>query len=126
MKKILIIEDDEFVRDLYKRYLEKAGYEVAIAADGETGLAMAKKEKYDLILLDIMLPKKTGLDVLKELRESPDIGRNNPVFLLTNLGQEAIIAEAFKIGCQAFLLKAKLLPQDVVREVEKFLNKSQT
>ena len=126
MKKILIIEDDEFVRDLYKRYLEKAGYKVAIAADGETGLAMAKKEKYDLILLDIMLPKKTGLDVLKELRESPDIGRNNPVFLLTNLGQEAIIAEAFKIGCQAFLLKAKLLPQDVVREVEKFLNKSQT
>lgn len=125
MSKILIIEDDEFVRDLYKRCLEKANFEVITAADGQTGLELAEKEKYDLILLDIMLPKKTGIDVLRELRNSNTPGANNPVFLLTNLGQEAIISEAFKLGCQAFLLKAKLLPKDVVTEVQKFVNQNQ-
>lgn len=124
MSKILIIEDDEFVRDLYKRYLEKAGFEVLYAVDGEVGLNEAKKQKLDLILLDIMLPKKTGIEVLKGLRSSTEIGKDNPVFLLTNLGQEAIINEAFQIGCQAFLLKAKMLPQDVVHEVQKFLNQT--
>lgn len=122
MRKILLVEDDLFVRDLYIRYLEKANYQVTSAIDGEEGVEKAKAADFDMILLDIMLPKKTGIEVLKELRDQNHPAKDIPVFLLTNLGQEKIIDEAFKMGCQGYLLKAKLLPAEVVSAVSKFLD----
>ncbi|OGC50359.1 hypothetical protein A2716_04090 [candidate division WWE3 bacterium RIFCSPHIGHO2_01_FULL_40_23] len=123
-KKILIIEDEIFIRELYQKVLEGAGYEVVGVQDGIEGLDIVKKQKFDLILLDIMLPKMTGIDVLKEIRKDEDEKlKNIPIYLLTNLGQESIIKEAFKIGADGYLLKAKYLPNQIVTEVDAFFKK---
>lgn len=118
--KILMIEDDVFIADLYKRELEKNGYLVVCCRDGENGLSTAISDKFDLILLDIMLPKKTGLEVLRELRASKSGQSKTPVFILTNLGQESVIREAFEIGADGYILKARLLPRQIVHEIQDF------
>ena len=122
-RKILLIEDDNFVCDLYVKVLEKAGYKVVVALDGEKALEFAKNEQYDLILLDIMLPKLTGLEVLKALREEGSKARQTPVHLLTNLGEENIANEAFKMGANGYFLKAKYLPHQLVTEIDKIFEK---
>ncbi|MBI4091391.1 response regulator [candidate division WWE3 bacterium] len=121
MKKILLIEDEIFIRELYEKVLQGAGYEVVGVPDGQEGLNKARAEKYDLILLDIMLPKMTGIDVLKEIKKDPSEElKNTPIYLLTNLGQESIIKEAFKMGANGYLLKAKYLPNQIVNELDAF------
>lgn len=122
-KKILLIEDDAYVRDLYKTVLEKEGYKIDIAEDGEEALEMVSPETgntYDLILLDIMLPKLTGIEVLKELKAEGSNTKSIPVYLLTNLGEEGVINEAYKIGANGYLLKAKYLPKQILEEINKF------
>ena len=119
-KKVLIVEDDNFILDMYKLLFMKKDYEVLTAADGEAGLEMAKGNKVDAILLDIMLPKMNGIEVLRELRKEDATTKDTPVFLLSNLGQEDIIKEAFKIGAQGYMLKANLLPQNVVDQIESY------
>lgn len=116
---ILLIEDDSFVHELYKRALTKIGFQVSSAFDGEEGVQLAQQKKVDLILLDILLPKLNGVDVLRKLKSDPEIS-NIPVILLTNLGQESIIREAFRIGADGFLLKARLLPIEVAKQVQEF------
>lgn len=120
MKKILLIEDDIFVRDIYARELKKGDYEVTVAEDGQIGIDKLLSQQYDLVLLDIMMPKKTGIDVLKELRGSTSSFKDTPVYLLTNLGQGSIIKQAVDIGAQGYLLKASYLPSQVLESVNKF------
>ncbi|MCH8821166.1 response regulator [Patescibacteria group bacterium] len=119
-KKILLIEDDLFVRDIYTRELRKGNYEIIIAEDGQEGVDKTKAEKYDLILLDIMLPKKTGIDALKEFRMSTNPNKETAVYLLTNLGQGSIIKQAMELGAQGYLLKARVLPSQVLKAVNDF------
>jgi len=119
-RKILLVEDDVFVRDIYSRELKKGGYEVEIADDGLQGLEKATENNYDLILLDIMLPKMTGVDMLKELRSRDSTGKNTSVYLLTNLGQGSIIKQALEIGAQGYLLKARVLPSQVLQAVHDY------
>ena len=122
-KKILLIEDDIFVSDIYSRELKKVGYEVTTAADGLEGVEAAEANKYDLILLDIMLPKKTGIDILKDIRNPKSPAKGIPVYLLTNLGQGSIIKQAIEIGAQGYLLKARVLPSQVLKAVDDFFEK---
>lgn len=119
---ILLIEDDTFVHDLYKEAFQKNNYRIIGAFDGEEGLKLARKETYDLILLDIMLPKINGVELLKRIREFPKT-KTVPVILLTNLGQESVIKEALRIGANGYLLKARFLPGQVVKKVEEFFSK---
>ncbi len=120
-KRLLLVEDEIFIRELYEKVLGGAGYDVESSQDGQDGLNKAKAGKHDMILLDIMLPKMTGIDVLKEIRKDPsDYLKTVPIFLLTNLGQESIIKEAFKIGANGYLLKAKYLPNQILNEIEAF------
>ena len=121
--KILLIEDDVFVSDIYSRELKKGGYEIDVAADGLEGVEKARDNKYDLLLLDIMLPKKTGIDVLKEIRVPNFPAKDLPVYLLTNLGQGSIIKQAIEIGAQGYLLKARVLPSQVLQAVNDFFEK---
>lgn len=119
-KKILLVEDEDFIRDLYNRQLTKAGFLVKAVADGTTAINILKSEAFDLILLDIMLPGMNGLQVLREFKQ------NNPsskavVVLLTNLGQDAVIKEGFELGAQAYLIKASYTPDQVVNEVRNIL-----
>lgn len=119
-KKILLVEDEDFIRELYVRQLTKAGFTVKSAPDGQTGLNMLKTEQFDLLLLDIMLPGMNGLQLLREFKTqnptSPMI-----TILLTNLGQEAVIKEGFELGAQAYLIKASYTPDQVVNEVKNAL-----
>lgn len=119
-KRILMIEDDIYIRELYEEVLRNAGYEVITAIDGEVGLEKATQGVYDLVLLDIMLPKMTGIEVLKKLREAGSSTESVPVYLLTNLGEETIAKETYKLGANGYLLKAKYLPKELIKEVDKF------
>ncbi len=122
-KKLLLIEDDVFVRDIYARELVKGGYDMTLAEDGQIGLDKAIAAVYDLILLDIMMPKLTGIDVLKALRQGSSPSKNTPIYLLTNLGQASIIKQALEIGAQGYLLKARVLPSQVLIAVNEFFEK---
>lgn len=119
-KTILLVEDDPFVYDIYEKAFRENNYQIIGAFDGEEGLRLSQKETYDLILLDIMLPKINGVALLKKIRESSKT-KDVPIILLTNLGQESVIKEALRIGANGYLLKARLLPGQVVRRVEEFL-----
>jgi len=118
---ILIIEDDYFIRELYERQLNKRGYTVVSAADGAEGLVKAAEVNPNLILLDIMLPKLNGLDLLGTLKAKPET-QNIPVVLLTNLGQESVIKEGFKLGAKGYLIKSAYTPEQIINEVESFLS----
>lgn len=119
-KNILLVEDDTFISDLYKTVLIKAGYSVVVVGDGEAALKISEDNMFDLVLLDIMLPKVTGLEVLKEYKKEGSRFAHVPVYLLTNLGEENIIKEAYRLGASGYLLKAKYLPRQIVSEVDSF------
>ncbi len=119
-KKILLVEDEDFIRDLYFRQLSKEGFVVKAAADGQQGLLALNSEKFDLLLLDIMLPGMNGLQVLREFK-TKNPNSTMITILLTNLGQEAVIKEGFELGAQAYLIKASYTPDQVVAEVKNAL-----
>ena len=119
-KKILLIEDEAFIRDLYVRQLTQAGFQIKAAADGNSGLEALKAEPFDLLLLDIMLPGINGLQVLREFKTTSPSSPMK-VVLLTNLGQETVIKEGFELGAHAYLIKASFTPDQVVNEVKNVL-----
>ena len=119
-KRILVIDDEESVREIYRREFINNGFSVSAAKDGEEGLLKAGEEVPDLILLDIMLPKMSGIDVLKSLKQNP-LTKKIPTLLLTNLCEETIIKEGFELGADGYLLKVSYTPMQVVEEVKKFL-----
>ncbi len=123
--KILIIEDDRFVRDLYQRQFAQEGYEVYTAADGPDGLVQATETHPDLILLDIMLPKLNGLDLLKTLK-SKGSTKKIRVVLLTNLGQESVIKQGFRLGAEGYFIKSAYSPSQIVEAIKKFLPDKKT
>lgn len=123
-KKILLVEDEDFIRDLYDRQLTKAGFLVKTAIDGQSGLEALKNEAFDLLLLDIMLPGMNGLQLLREFKTQNPTSPMITV-LLTNLGQEAVIKEGFELGAQAYLIKASYTPDQVVSEVRNALSGGQ-
>ncbi|HVF69420.1 MAG TPA: response regulator [Xanthomonadales bacterium] len=123
MKKILFVEDDLFIQEIYIRVFTQAGYALELAKDGEEALEKAKSDTYDAILLDIMLPKVNGINVLSMMRMPGAPTENTPIFLITNLGQESVIEEAFRIGADGYFIKAQMNPKNIIIEIEKFLAK---
>jgi DNA-binding response OmpR family regulator len=121
-KKILIIEDDEFLLRMYATKLGMEGYKVILASDGEKGLCLAIKEKPDLILLDLLLPKKDGFEVLKELKAKVET-KGIPVLVLTNLGQKQDIDRCFALGVTDYLIKAHFIPSEVIVKINRILEK---
>lgn len=119
-KKILIIEDEQFIADLYSRQLTKAGYLVKTSNDGNQGLQVLSGETFDLLLLDIMLPGLNGLEILKQFKAKNPTSQM-PILLLTNLGQDTVIKEGFQLGAQGYLIKAAYTPDQVLAEVKKAL-----
>lgn len=121
--KILVVEDDQALLDLYTELLTDEGYDVDQAQDGEIGLAKAKEGGYNLILLDIMLPKKDGLEILDELKTSGTKKKNGPIVILTNLNQEKILKQTISAGAACCLMKSMLTPKQVLHTVETFMDK---
>lgn len=121
-KRILIVEDDQALRNLYREILVQEGYNVTDVSDGEQGLFEMQKGGYDLVLLDLILPKMDGLQILKALQGSPPQNANKSVVILTNLGQEQTVADAVSLGAKSYMIKSDFTPDQVVSEVKHFLD----
>ena len=121
-KRILIVEDDDFLVQMYATKLELENFQVSMAMDGAKGLKLATKEKPDLILLDLQLPIMSGFDVLEELKKNPDT-RNIPVLVLTNYGQKEHIDRCLNLGAEDYLIKAHFVPSEVVDRIKRILMK---
>ena len=119
--KILLVEDDEFLANMYRAKLEIENYEVVMALNGEAGLHMAEEKNPDLILLDIVMPKMNGFEVLNHLKSDKDL-KKIPVILLTNLGQKEDFEKGLKLGADEYLIKAHFLPSEVISKINKMLN----
>lgn len=119
--KILVVEDDQFLRDFYKDLLMGEGFMVDTAADGEEGLAKVKEGGWNLVLLDIVMPKKDGLQILREIKTQPPKGNLGSVVILTNLGNDTIIKQAFDLGASGYLIKSALNPSEVLGEIRRYL-----
>src|SRR3989344_9643054 len=98
LAKILIVEDDQLLRDLYVEYLKSEGYIVDIAVDGEEGLLKIKSGGWDLVLLDIILPKIDGIEVMRRLKHLRELAKRPTVLFLTNLDKDSEIKEALSLG----------------------------
>jgi DNA-binding response OmpR family regulator len=122
MKKILFIEDESALQKTFREVLEKENYEMISALDGEAGLRLAKSQKPDLILLDLILPKKDGFEVLKELKEDEST-KGIPVIVLTNLEDVESVERAIELGATTYLVKAQYTLEEVIQKVKKALGK---
>lgn len=118
--KILIVEDDDFLIKMYQTGLTHEGFTVITASDGEQVLALAKKEKPKIILLDLILPKKDGFEVLKELKKDAAT-KDMPVVILSNLGQESDVQRCMQSGAADFLVKANFTVRGVADKVRSLL-----
>lgn len=120
MKKILIIEDEEILSGLLKDRLIQEGYQAATAPDGEKGLAMVKKIRPDLILLDIVMPKMGGFEVMEALSKDKEL-KKIPIIIISNSGQPVELDRAKELGVRDWLIKTNFEPQEVVNKVKQQL-----
>ena len=121
-RKILVVEDDQFLRDLIVRKLEDESFEVLQAVDGEEGLRDAKENKPDMVLLDLILPGIDGFEVLRNMKSDKEIS-DIPIIILSNLGQRDDIEQGLKLGARDYLIKAHFTPGEIVARVKEILSK---
>ncbi len=119
-KKILLAEDDQFLRELYNETLTDEKYTVETAVDGEDAYTKLHNGGYDLVLLDIVMPKMDGIAVMVKLKDTPPVSPNGPVIFLTNLDKDDKIKEALTYG-NSYIIKSQITPGDLVAEVKKYL-----
>jgi CheY-like chemotaxis protein len=120
MARILLAEDDRILRKAGEVTLRRNGYSVIVAVDGEEALAKAREHKPDLILLDVMMPKLTGFEVLDRLRDDSTT-RSIPVIMLSNLGQESDMQEAVERGARAYVVKSSIGPEKLAERIAEVL-----
>jgi CheY-like chemotaxis protein len=119
MPKVLLVEDDNNLREIFQMRLQAEGYSTAVAADGEEGLVVAMKEKPDLIIADVMMPKLSGFEMIENLRSSPEM-KDTKVIMMTALGQAEDQARGEKLGVVKYLVKSQVTLEDfanVIKEV---------
>lgn len=119
---ILVIEDDPVLCRMYSEKFKTEGYNVLVAQDGKEGLKAALEESVDLVLLDVMLPRMSGIDLLEQLRKDPK-GSKTDVIVLTNLADPSEKERALKLGVKDYLVKAMQTPEQVVEKAKSFLDK---
>lgn len=118
---ILLVEDDSFISGMYQTKLSSLGYQIELAEDGEAAWARISRDPLpDLVLLDIVLPKKDGFEVLENIRGEKRT-KELPVILLTNLGQKPDIERGVKLGADDYIIKAHFTPSEVVEKIQKVL-----
>lgn len=121
-KRILVVEDEKSLRDLYVQLLVDEGYDVDEATDGEEAFTSMQQGGYDLVLLDIVLPKLDGVTILKKLRESKTVKSNRAIVVLSNLGQDDVIATAISLGARGYMIKSDYTPDQVIKQVNYYLD----
>ena len=122
--KIVLIEDDEILAKVVYEELSEADFDVLQAFDGQEGLELARSKKPDLVLLDLILPKKNGFEVLEELKKSP-VTHNIPVIVLTMLGRDDDIKKGLRLGANDYIVKSQHAVGEIVEKVKNFFDKEQ-
>jgi CheY-like chemotaxis protein len=120
-KKILLVDDDQYIRELYQEVLVDEGFAVDTASNGEEALTSLQEGGYDLVLLDVIMPKLDGLGVLDALSKNPPKQPNGPVLLLTNLGEDPVLQDIRSRGAASYLIKAEMTPDQLLEELKKYL-----
>ncbi len=123
MKSILLIEDDPFLIDIYTTKFKEVGFEVDVVSDGEMAIAKLKEKVPDVLLVDIVLPKIDGWQILEETKEmkekNPEKFKDLKIIILSNLGQKEDVEKGLKLGATKYLIKAHFTPSEVVEEIKK-------
>lgn len=119
-KKILLIEDDPFLASLLGNRLKKEGFELVIAKSGNEAVKVLRAEKPVLALLDIILPGKSGFEVLEEMKTDPQVAKT-PVMIISNLGQEVDVERGKELGVVEYIVKARITIDDLVKKIKDFL-----
>ncbi|MCX6791262.1 MAG: response regulator [Candidatus Gribaldobacteria bacterium] len=122
LMRVLIIEDDKFLRELMSKKLSSEGFETIEAVDGESGIKKMKEEKPDMALLDLILPGIDGFEVLAKVKEDPATA-SIPVVILSNLGQREDVEKGLKLGATDYLVKAHFTPNEIIKKVRDVLSK---
>lgn len=120
MGKVLIIEDDNLIAKIYSTRLSQDGYEVKVADNGKDGLGLIKTFKPNVVLLDIMIPKISGLEILKIIKKDAHT-KNIPIIVYSNLGKDDGIKQAKALGASEYIIKANLTPHQVVEKIKSYL-----
>lgn len=121
--KILIVEDEEILSKVLKEKFERAGFKVSTAMDGEVAITEAKRFQPDVILLDLILPKKNGFEVLQELRSGSELKISPIIIVLSNLGQDEDIKKALQLGAEDYIVKTQHPVNEVIEKVKDYLLK---
>jgi two-component system, OmpR family, alkaline phosphatase synthesis response regulator PhoP len=121
IKKILIIEDEKILSDMYSEKFQQAGFEVVSAPEAEDGLETAKREKPNLVILDILLPKGDGISFLQRLREEPGLSLT-PVVVFSNFDDPATKKAAFRLGVKDYLIKTNHTPREIIEKIKTILS----
>ena len=117
---ILLLDDDSFLRDMYATKFTESGHTVKAVADGQAGIDLMKEEKFDVVLLDLVMPGMTGIEFLK--KATKENAGSTKFVVLSNQGEESDKAEAKNSGAVGYIVKAESIPSDVVKKVEALLN----
>lgn len=122
---ILIIEDEPFLAEMYKVKFESIGYHVLTADNGEQGIALMRKEKPDLVLLDVIMPVMDGYSLLKIVRSDPEL-KSQLIVIFSNLGQDEEIVKGLQLGADDYLVKSNLTPTELTKKLETVLAKGKS
>lgn len=120
-KIVILIEDEANIRSVYSEMLKTEGFEVVEISDGDEGLDTLKTDSWDLLLLDLMLPKKDGVELLKDIQNDPK-AKNRPVLVVTNLNNEDLKNTCMQLGAKEYLVKSDITPGDLVTNVKKYVS----
>jgi DNA-binding response OmpR family regulator len=121
MSRILLVEDDETLSEMYFLKFDHDGHDIDRAIDGQIALDQLKRIEYDLILLDLMLPKVNGFVVLESLRNSNWPSQTKPVVIMSNLGQYTDIEKGKKLGANEYFIKSEFLPNEIMERIKKYM-----
>ncbi|MFA5746946.1 MAG: response regulator [Candidatus Paceibacterota bacterium] len=121
MTKILVIEDEKILAEMYKDKLEKEGFEIILAGDGEEGIKMMKEQRPSLALLDLLMPNENGLELLKKQKEDPEIS-SIPVIVFSNFDDGETKRLTLSLGAKSYLIKSNHDPKEIVEEIKKYLS----
>lgn len=117
MPKILFVEDDPMISEIYAKKFQASGFDVVCATNGNEVFSHLSKERFDLVLLDLVLPEMTGMEILRKIREDESIA-DTKVAIFSNLGEEEYAKEASELGAVAYITKSSYTPSEAVKEIE--------
>lgn len=121
MPKILVVEDEQMLAEMYKDKFEKEGFEIVLAGDGKIGMEVLKKEKPALVLLDILLPNENGIEFLKKQRKNPEVSFI-PVIVFSNFDDPETKEETLSLGVKEYLIKSNYSPNEIVEHIRKYVD----